>query len=273
MLPDQAVHPVATAGRLGDQVVVEQLVEALPRRLRADVVERRGGGFTIVEPPVVGCDPAVEGLGHRLDPAADTEIADAHFPQAAVHVDEHGVEQRLGGIRRPRPALAQAAQDEEDKALITYDIQVIGSSQFGKTREGKEIVVLLNRLHRNGNIAYGNTSEDDGRGFCDGQNITVNGDFRENLCSTSATLVHEGSHALWRKKHPKPDGKDKSKLFKDAVEDELHAQENELVIYTWLKNNKGCSDDFVLETRLKRNNNGTLRSVIEESFSAIVNSP
>lgn len=167
----------------------------------------------------------------------------------------------------------QAAQDEEDKALITYDIQVIGSSQFGKTREGKEIVVLLNRLHRNGTIAYGTTSEDDGRGSWDGQNITVNGDFRENLCSTSATLVHEGSHALWRKKHPKPDGKDKSKLFKDAVEDELHAQENELVIYTWLKNNKGCSDDFVLETRLKRNNNGTLRSVIEESFTAIVNSP
>ena len=167
----------------------------------------------------------------------------------------------------------KAAQDEEDKALIGYDIQVIGSSQFGKTREGKEIVVLLNRLHRNGNIVYGDTSEDDGRGSWDGQNIMVNGDFRANLCSTSATLVHEASHALWRKKHPKPDGKDKAKLFTDAVEDELHAQENELVIYTWLKDNKGCSDDLVLETRVKRQKNGTLRSVIEDNFSALANSP
>jgi hypothetical protein len=164
---------------------------------------------------------------------------------------------------------SQAAQDEEDKALIGYDIQVIGSSQFGKTREGQDIVVILTRLHRNGNIAYGDTSADDGRGSWDGQIITVSQDFRQNLCSTSATLVHEASHALWRKKHPKPDGKDKSKLFNDAVEDELHAQENELTIYTWLKNNKGCSADFLLDTRLERKKKGILRSVIEESFSAI----
>ncbi len=165
------------------------------------------------------------------------------------------------------------SQPEQDNALIGYDIEVIGKSKFGRTGEGQGIVVLLNRLYQNGNIAYGDTSEDDGRGYWDGNSITVNEDFRGNLCSTSATLVHEASHAMWRKKHPKPNGKDKSKLFKDAVEDELYAQENELVIYTWLKDSKGCPSDLVLETRLQRKKSGTLKSVIEQSFSAIANSP
>jgi hypothetical protein len=167
----------------------------------------------------------------------------------------------------------QMTQEEQDKGVIGYDIQVIDSSPFGKTGEGQEIVTVLKSLNKNGKIAYGNTSADDGRGAWDGQNITVNEEFRENLCSTSATLVHEASHALWRKKHPKPSGKNKSELFKDAVEDELHAQENELIIYTWLKNNKNCSADFLLDTRLQRKNKGTLRSVIEENFSAILNNP
>ena len=175
----------------------------------------------------------------------------------------------MGATPKGRKKEEQDEQGEQDKALIEYDIQVIHSSGFGKTGEGKQIVALLNHLNKDGKIAYGNTGADEGRGDWDGEKITVNEDFRQNLCSTSATLVHEASHALWRRKHPKPSGNDKSALFKDAVEDELHAQENELIIYTWLKSNKGCPSDFLLDTRLGRKNNGMLRKVIEESFSAI----
>jgi hypothetical protein len=169
------------------------------------------------------------------------------------------------------PKAPKKAEQEVPDGVIGYDIKVIGGSPFGKAGEGQEIVALLNGLNKNGKIAYGNTSADDGRGDWDGENITVNEEFRERVCSTCATLVHEGSHALWRKKHPKPSGNDKKALFKDAVEDELHAQENELIIYTWLRNsNKDYPADFLLDTRLQRKNAGTLKSVIEENFSAIL---
>jgi len=152
---------------------------------------------------------------------------------------------------------------EAQKAMMAYDIDIIAESPFGKTSEGKQIVQLLRSLNQRGNIVYGETV-DDVRGDWDGKMIRVNENSRGKIFPKILELVHEGSHALWRKNHPIGNVKDNRK---DNVADELHAQENQLLIYSYLKEKKGCPEDLVLELRLKRQASGTLRQTIDERFT------
>ncbi|MDB5799687.1 MAG: hypothetical protein JWL63_626 [Rhodocyclales bacterium] len=170
------------------------------------------------------------------------------------------------------PVSAEAdagAQIEEDKSaaqgMIDYDIGIIADSPFGKTAEGKDIVKLLRALNSNGKIVYAATVED-GRGDWDGEIIRVSENYRGKMFPTVIELVHEGTHALWRKKHPFRKGSKPNR--EQNIADELHAQENQLLMYKYLKEKKGCPDDSELELRLQRQANGELRKTIEERFVA-----
>jgi hypothetical protein len=84
------------------------------------------------------------------------------------------------------------------------------------------------------------------------------------LFPTVIKPVHEGTHVLWRKNHPFKKGSKANR--EQSIADELHAQENQLLMYKYLKDKKGCHDDAELELRLPRQANGELRKAIEERF-------
>jgi hypothetical protein len=58
----------------------------------------------------------------------------------------------------------------------------------------------------------------------------------------------------------------KQARLQSNVDDEFHAQENQLEMYKYLKSEKGMSEDALLETRLTRQARGTLRSTLEARF-------
>lgn len=152
---------------------------------------------------------------------------------------------------------------QEARKLFAHDIDVIAGSPFGRTKEGQEIVQLLRSLNAGGDIAYGGTL-DDSRGDWDGKTIRVNESARGQMFRTISELVHEASHALWRKVRRKRN--DAKERLEDDVADELHARENQLIIYKYLKEAKGCPEDWELELRLSRQANGTLKATIQQLF-------
>ncbi len=158
---------------------------------------------------------------------------------------------------------------DEDKAatqgIFKYDIGTIADSSFGKTAEGREIVKLLRALNAKGLLIYAATVED-GRGDWDGEAIRVSENYRGKMFPTVIELVHEGTHALWRKNHPF--GKGSKADHAQSIADELHAQENQLLMYRYLKEKKGCPEDAELELRLQLQASGELRRTIEERFVA-----
>jgi hypothetical protein len=153
--------------------------------------------------------------------------------------------------------------DEVTEAMIDYDIAALAESPFGKSSEGRAIVKLLRSQNRGGNVVYGKI-ENESRGDWDGHTIRVNEDSRGKVFRTILELVHEASHALWRKNHAVQ--KNDKKRRADDVADELHAQENQLLVYRYLKEKKGCPEDAELEARLARQAKGTLQRSIEEGF-------
>ena len=158
------------------------------------------------------------------------------------------------------------AKKKEDEAKIMFrdGINTIAASPFAKTPEGKEIVKLLRELFKSGNIRYGQTL-DGSRGDWDGTTIRVNEDYRGIAYRTIPELVHEATHALWRKKN-KTAPKDEKDKWKADIDDELHARENQLIMYTHLRDKLGWPKDSLMEMRLERQKNGTLRQTIEQSF-------
>lgn len=165
-------------------------------------------------------------------------------------------------------ASPQTGESKEEQratmAMITYDIDVISDSPFGKTAEGKDIVKRLRSLNSRGKVAYGGNM-DGTRGDWDGQIIRIDERFRGNAFRTITELVHEASHARWRSGHPLVKGQVSS--LKGNVDDELRARENQLIIYKYLKEKKGCPEDIELELRLRQQAAGTMRQSIEEGFN------
>lgn len=148
---------------------------------------------------------------------------------------------------------------EAEKAMIEYDIKRIADSPFGQTAEGKKIVSVLNSFDAQNRITYGET--DDARGDFLGTEIRVSREYSGKMGETILELVHEASHATWRAGHRL--GKGKKESLEDAVKNELFAQQNELIIYKWLKTQISFSDSD-MELRLRRQAAGSLKSAIEE---------
>ena len=83
--------------------------------LKTFALQRLGDGLAAFRPRrlleclVVGLGTPIEGARHLLHPLADAQVADAHLPQALVHVVEHHVEERLAQLPAGLAALAQPA--------------------------------------------------------------------------------------------------------------------------------------------------------------------
>jgi hypothetical protein len=171
----------------------------------------------------------------------------------------------------PSKARSKALADLRG-AMFHASIEAIEASPFGKTSEGAQIVELLYSLNAAVRIQYeaAASAEDDDataeRGSWDGQIIRVDKSFENSWHKTAVELVHEASHALWRGKHPIAKNASKEARLQNNVDDEFHAQENQLEMYKYLKSEKGMREDALLETRLRRQAGGTLRSTIETRF-------
>ncbi|MGB7219423.1 MAG: hypothetical protein WBD07_11510 [Vicinamibacterales bacterium] len=147
--------------------------------------------------------------------------------------------------------------------MFAEDIDTIAKSPFGLTKAGKEIVNLLRGLQKSDKIVYGPTHGDPPpRGEWDGTTITVNEDFYSNGCKTTVELVHEASHAIWRGRHRL--GKGKTESAEEGAENEYSSVKHQLDIYKWLRDVRHCPADFELERRLDQEENGALKSAIEE---------
>ncbi len=151
-------------------------------------------------------------------------------------------------------------------------IEAIEASPLGKTSEGAQIVDLLYSLNASARIVYESAATDEGdeataeRGSWDGQIIRVDKGFENSWHQSAIELVHEASHALWRRKNPIAKKASKEARLKNNVDDEFQAQKNQLEMYRYLKSEKGMGEDALLETRLARQARGTLRSTIEARF-------
>ena len=145
------------------------------------------------------------------------------------------------------------------QAMFGVNIDKIASSPFGSTPEGKKIVGLLRRLNDGGNIVYGGNLHNT-RGDWDGKVIRIDEAYRSSSYRTITELVHEATHALWRKTHPLSKSGTTASA-NDDIDDELHARENQLIMYQYLRD-QGGPEDAELEIRLQRQRAGTLRQSI-----------
>jgi hypothetical protein len=167
------------------------------------------------------------------------------------------------GCRARTSAPGPLTQEEIDRAeaekeIIKADISLIASSPFGHTPDGKTIVKVLKGFNAQNRITYGETGV--ARGEFLGTEITISREYAGKFGPTILELVHEGSHATWRNRHPLDED---GEPFEDAVSNELFAQQNELIIYKWVKTQINFSDDD-MEKRLRRSPK-ELKAVIEEN--------
>lgn len=128
------------------------------------------------------------------------------------------------------------------RAMFDYDITLIQQSSIGNTTQGKEIVELLRTFNEAGRIKYTEMEE---RGAWDGTDILVNANYLGKVFITTCELVHEASHALWRKKNPT-----KVMTQIEIDNEEKDARVVQAKVYVWLRASKGAPVDSDLENRL-----------------------
>lgn len=167
------------------------------------------------------------------------------------------------GAKPSTPEAAAAALEAENKRVMAADISYIAKTPFGKSPKGAEIVTLLRSLNSRGEVKFGGTIEG-ARGDWDGTTIRVNEEYKERFFPTVLELVHEGAHAWFRTKHKKKLAGEE--LRQEQIADELQAQGEQLDFYVYLKAHKGCPEISLLELRLGRRANGSLRSTIEQNI-------
>jgi hypothetical protein len=147
--------------------------------------------------------------------------------------------------------------------LIGEDIKIIAASPLGQTDEGRQIVALLTRLNKNHDIVYDDTAG--ARGDWDGNTIRINPQYDAKAYPTAIELVHEATHALWRSKHKSKKKVSPEEERERSIDDELHAQENQLNMYRHFRDTNKY-ENWQMDLRLERLDNGSLRAGIEEGF-------
>jgi hypothetical protein len=152
--------------------------------------------------------------------------------------------------------------DEITQIMLDQDIQLVADSPFKDTAEGREIIALLKRLNKSRDIVYADTNG--ARGEWDGTTIRVSQDFAGKMFPTAIELVHEATHALWRQKHPAK-SRNAADIRKESIDDELHAQTNQLNMYRHLRDTRNFTDRM-MDLRLARLDSNKLRNGIEDGF-------
>ena len=157
-------------------------------------------------------------------------------------------------------------EEKSDTAIfMSVSIEEISRSPPGRTKEGQSIVALLRALNKDRKILYADTGS--ARGDWDGTWIRVNERYRNRIGPTMVELFHEGTHALWRARHPIRKGKT---VDREAdVRDEIHAQRNQLLMFAFVKKAWTCMD-AELERRQERLDLGAkeFEAYVRESFGS-----
>jgi hypothetical protein len=202
-------------------------------------------------------------------PICGSKVGDEWIDDGTLCRSQSSVPGPLGMVLSLVMGAAPVSDEQaETKILIDGCIDIIEKSPFIKTPDGPRIVKKLRELNKSGNIQYGGTLEDS-RGDWDGTTIRLNADFRGKAYRSVPELVHEASHAVW-KKDPKKRETEVGRR-EDDIDDELRSRENQLAIYVHLKDKLKWREDFELERRLQQLKSKTLRKAIEDNYGGAHN--
>lgn len=144
-----------------------------------------------------------------------------------------------------RRGKGQPPELSADEAMLSGAVSVLEESPFAGSQEGKQVLTLLRGLLQQKQIEFGDVEDD--RGGFDGTSIIVNQEYRGNLLRTVPTLVHEATHALYRRAHPLQPGKQET--LEELTENEYRSERNEVEIYVWLRDEKKWGEDSILNRR------------------------
>lgn len=168
------------------------------------------------------------------DPTVHTGVIMEGFPMVLI-----------GGSTPP-------ATDEE---ALDEAMNLIRTSEFGKTEEGKKVLAKLEAMKRNGDIRF---KHFDGgiRGEYGSGGVSVNEKYNRDPDAIASELVHEATHGIESDNHIFPHG--------NTIDEEMHTNNNQLDIYEEQRD-EGFRDPE-LERRRTARNNGTLRDDIRSRY-------
>jgi hypothetical protein len=169
-----------------------------------------------------------------------------------------GVTGRRRALPRPRRC--------DGPGTIKEGIRVLRKeSPFAEHDYGREILDLLaayekrEKNYRDG-ISYGNTTG--ARGYWYGTGITIREDFCGNIEGTILELIHEASHAHYDQIHPLLEHSMES-IIQNETDSEYYSVINQIDVYLWLKERNPQYADADMERRIKLNEMGLLRKMLE----------
>lgn len=122
--------------------------------------------------------------------------------------------------------------DPDTREKISGSIALLKKTPLAKQKEGGEVIKLLQKMNKDGLIIYAAMDE---FGAWDGEFIHINDNFQFRPAETAVELAHEGTHALWRKNHPKHGATLDKNEAENNIRDEVNARRNQLVVYKSLK--------------------------------------
>jgi len=153
----------------------------------------------------------------------------------------------MGGF--PMVLIGGSTPPATDEDALDDAMNLIRTSEFGKTEEGKKVLAKLEAMKRKGDIHF--KHYDGGtRGEYEGGEISVNEHYNRDPNATASELVHEATHGLEDDKHIFP--------HENTIDEEMHTNTNQLDIYEEQRN-EGFRDPS-LERRRTARANGTLRN-------------
>jgi hypothetical protein len=138
---------------------------------------------------------------------------------------------------------------------ISFAIDLIKASDFGKTPEGQKVIAKLEALDAAGNIGFG--ASPGTRGTWDGTGIKVSDDYKSDPNGVASELVHEATHAVYLDEFP-------AAAPKPTIDEELRTNTNQLDLYE--EQRKSGYRDPDLETRRNDRNRGKLRDNVRRRY-------
>jgi uncharacterized Zn-binding protein involved in type VI secretion len=157
-----------------------------------------GGGQVLVAKPrtvLVGGKPAAvlvdpvtcAGWDNLIAMGSTTVVIEGFWAARKYDLTTHG-----GMILQGEPTVRLGTDTPAD--LLALGIARIRNSDYGKTKEGQEMIALLEKKLADGSLRPGELPPDVG-GFHDKGIITINDDNLDDVDGVAQAMVHEGKHA------------------------------------------------------------------------------
>jgi len=202
--------------------------------------------------------------GHRPGPICGSKLGPDWIDSGTLIRSRSGAPGPLGMVMALVMGAKPGNQDEQkaaEQAMFDYDIDQIEKADIPGFKNKGLIIAQLRSLNRDFKIQYGGNLETS-RGDWDGSTIRISDNYRGKSYPTMIELVHEGTHALTTKQKSTRAGNAKTMSNSD---EELQSQQNQLLMYAYLRDSKGYEDE-TMEQRLRDLNSGKLKRDIEDSF-------